>query len=95
MCDRSLNLSVCDYETKVLRLKHTPYTSVSLTLWLADPFLLRKTTTDPHILVHVNIRQSGRQLSKIKNLHDMTRHDIYLLQLGFHVVAVVGGLVQK
>ena len=31
------------------------YTSVPETVLLADPFWLRKITTDPHILAHVNI----------------------------------------
>ena len=31
------------------------HSSVSQTCMLADPFWLRKITTDPHILAHVNI----------------------------------------
>ena len=35
------------------------YCSVSQNVLFADPFWLRKTTTDPHIQVHVNIECSG------------------------------------
>jgi hypothetical protein len=41
---------------------------------LADPFWLRKITTDPHILAHVN-RVSGWPVSKIKNVRLVTDLD--------------------
>jgi hypothetical protein len=46
-------------------------TNVSKTSLLAGPFWLRKITTDPHILGHVNIF-TGRYVSKFKNLNIRT-----------------------
>jgi len=41
-------------------------TSFSQTILLVDPYLLRKITTDPHIIAHVNT-VSEWQVSKINN----------------------------
>jgi hypothetical protein len=42
------------------------YSSVSQTYLLADPFRLRKITTDPHILAHVNKECTGDRYPKLK-----------------------------
>jgi hypothetical protein len=53
------------------------YSNVSQTFLLADPFWLRKITTDPHILAHVNIVCPDDGCPKLKTVISALISDSY------------------
>ena len=48
-------LKMCSYVAITFQFTVIPYSSVSQTFLIANPFWFRKITTDPHILAHVTI----------------------------------------
>jgi len=50
----------------IISLNNGPYSNVSQTVLLAYPTWLRKITTDPHSLAHVNTKCSDEMYAKLK-----------------------------
>jgi hypothetical protein len=46
--------------------KETEYSSVSQTFMTADPSWVKKITTDPHILIHIDMQCADDKYAKLK-----------------------------